>query len=564
MPMMSYSTRARSTPSPCDEPPPCAVCGGLNCLCRPRFFAGQILSEDDLNRLETYFIDKNKLHNRYLHGWGVVCGMEVVCSPCGDRVTVQPGYAISPCGDDIIVCAPDAAAVCDLIARCRPEDRPDPNCPPLAHGAAGDCADAVGEWVLAICYDEKASRGITALRGSSGASCCAKCACGGSGDCGCGCHGNGHSHAKNGKDSCSCKGGRTPRPTPPQCEPTQICEGYKFIVYKEEKQSDDFGIRGGMPRGDLVERILNCFRCLLKGRPARPPAGANVPQLKKYCCDFKRWLSDALKKYPPTSCEVFDILAQIKCPEPQPNAPPGDYTKQLDQVINKMSPIIGELFRHCLCSALLPPCPDPVECNCVPLATLSVRERDCKVLSICNWGPRRFVATFPQLIYWLEWTGIFAALRRGIEALCCDPIEELNVKMTMAPAGAAPAPAAAVWPSDVTPFAAMMSEMWNNTGRDINAATLAFAMLDATDPAGKPLASKMEMDNPGEFLVVNEMLRPMIEKTFPPELTRFMAGLTKAPAQSAQEIVELRQAIDELQKTVKEQSQQIEALQHQV
>ena len=34
----------------CDPAPVCPACGGLECLCRPRFFAGQLLTEDDLNR----------------------------------------------------------------------------------------------------------------------------------------------------------------------------------------------------------------------------------------------------------------------------------------------------------------------------------------------------------------------------------------------------------------------------------------------------------------------------------------------------------------------------------
>src|SRR5438105_2411390 len=82
----------------------CPVCGGLECLCRPRFFAGQLITENDLNLLIHYLREKNKLHNRYLHGWGVVCGLEVVCSPCDGKVTVREGYAIDPCGEDIIVC----------------------------------------------------------------------------------------------------------------------------------------------------------------------------------------------------------------------------------------------------------------------------------------------------------------------------------------------------------------------------------------------------------------------------------------------------------------------------
>src|SRR4051812_28075963 len=95
--------------------PVCPACGRLECLCRPRFFCGQILTDEDLNRLEHYIIEKNKLHNRYLHGWGVACGMEVSCHPCAGFVTVKAGYALSPCGNDIVVCRDEAVDVCELL-----------------------------------------------------------------------------------------------------------------------------------------------------------------------------------------------------------------------------------------------------------------------------------------------------------------------------------------------------------------------------------------------------------------------------------------------------------------
>lgn len=70
-------------PDPCADPcpPKCPSCGGLECLCRPRFFPGQLLTDRDLNLLTRYIVEKNKLHNRYLHGWGVACGLEVTCDP---------------------------------------------------------------------------------------------------------------------------------------------------------------------------------------------------------------------------------------------------------------------------------------------------------------------------------------------------------------------------------------------------------------------------------------------------------------------------------------------------
>jgi hypothetical protein len=87
---------------------PCG-CGGAQCdscqgqgIARPRFFAGQLLTEDDLQLLADYVGHKNRLHNRHLFGAGVVCGLEVTCHPCGDgRVIVHPGYALDCCGNDL-------------------------------------------------------------------------------------------------------------------------------------------------------------------------------------------------------------------------------------------------------------------------------------------------------------------------------------------------------------------------------------------------------------------------------------------------------------------------------
>ncbi|MGA9770384.1 MAG: hypothetical protein WBV94_15200 [Blastocatellia bacterium] len=79
----------------------CASCQGQG-IVRPRFFAGQLLTEDDLQLLADYSIQKSRLHNRYLFGAGVVCGLEVTCDPCGNgQVIVHPGYALDCCGNDL-------------------------------------------------------------------------------------------------------------------------------------------------------------------------------------------------------------------------------------------------------------------------------------------------------------------------------------------------------------------------------------------------------------------------------------------------------------------------------
>lgn len=111
-------------------------CGGGGCGCdqyatgicadgalaRPRFFAGQLLTQEDLQLIVDYAVGKNRLHNRFLFGEGVVCGLSVTCPPCGGAsVVVAPGYALDCCGNDIYVPCPTEvdvnALVRDLRAR---------------------------------------------------------------------------------------------------------------------------------------------------------------------------------------------------------------------------------------------------------------------------------------------------------------------------------------------------------------------------------------------------------------------------------------------------------------
>ena len=76
---------------------------------RVRFFTGQVLTADDFTDEQRYHRRRLREHNRFLHGWGVVCGLDVGATPSAGRpwqVTVSPGYAISAQGDPIHVTAP--------------------------------------------------------------------------------------------------------------------------------------------------------------------------------------------------------------------------------------------------------------------------------------------------------------------------------------------------------------------------------------------------------------------------------------------------------------------------
>lgn len=81
----------------------CSPCETASFI-RPRFFAGQLLTEDDLGALIDYVVAKNRFHNSRLFGTGVVCGLEVECGPCdGSQIIVQPGYALDCCGNDLVL-----------------------------------------------------------------------------------------------------------------------------------------------------------------------------------------------------------------------------------------------------------------------------------------------------------------------------------------------------------------------------------------------------------------------------------------------------------------------------
>ncbi len=69
---------------------------------RPHYFRGQLLLETDFRREQEFHVEGMRRHNRELHGWGIVHGLEVVAT--GPRsVTVRAGAAIDEDGREITV-----------------------------------------------------------------------------------------------------------------------------------------------------------------------------------------------------------------------------------------------------------------------------------------------------------------------------------------------------------------------------------------------------------------------------------------------------------------------------
>lgn len=71
---------------------------------RVRYFFGRLLGVDDFNQEQEYLLAKARRHNRMLHGWGIVVGLDVsAIASEGTQVSVAPGYALDPCGNEISV-----------------------------------------------------------------------------------------------------------------------------------------------------------------------------------------------------------------------------------------------------------------------------------------------------------------------------------------------------------------------------------------------------------------------------------------------------------------------------
>lgn len=103
----------------------------LQTLERVRYFPRQLITADDMTMEQEYFRQKARRHNRFLHGWGVVCGLSVEPAPDAEhpwQVRVCPGFAVAPQGDDIPV--PEAVLFDLATGKCSDEPCEPWPCPP--------------------------------------------------------------------------------------------------------------------------------------------------------------------------------------------------------------------------------------------------------------------------------------------------------------------------------------------------------------------------------------------------------------------------------------------------
>lgn len=73
-------------------------------MIRVRYFAGQLLGADDFEAEQRYVVERLRRRNRWLHGWGVVGGLQV--SLRQSEIVVAAGLALDCAGNEIEVAGP--------------------------------------------------------------------------------------------------------------------------------------------------------------------------------------------------------------------------------------------------------------------------------------------------------------------------------------------------------------------------------------------------------------------------------------------------------------------------
>ncbi len=341
----------------------CGACGSGDYV-SPRFFSGQLLTEDDLQVLANYVSAKNRLHNRHFFGAGVVCGLEVICNPCGGgKITIEPGYALDCCGNDIVLNCAKELDINAMIRDLKLRQLGGYDCGDPCADVDADCSKSEKKlktgvsisrhYCLYIRYCEEKTDPVAPY--AIGESCIA-----------------------------------------PSCEPTRIREGVNFELRCREKEA---------PPNDFFIHFLACIGDLIDTESVL--AGDDTRQKT---IDLREWLLNRLDKNPRMSdCDLRKMVAGVIIPDEQA-------TIDLELALCLLKEALLRFLRNCLCLALNPPCP-PCDDSAVLLACLEVK--DCEVLSICNLE-RTFVLT---PVTWRYWNPLLRVFGEFVEnQLCCKPI----------------------------------------------------------------------------------------------------------------------------------------------
>jgi len=410
------------------EKDPCQknICISDSCwIERPRFFNGQMLTDTDLKSGQDYAIEKNKLHNRYLHGWGVVCGLKVKCYPCCEghgssgKVVVEPGYAIDCCGNDLVVCEAQEYDVIKRINQMKKKQKESSS--PCESGTITEessCSEEEEKYYLVISYSEEEGKPTSAL---------------------------------NAGDPCSIQ----------RCEPTRTKECFQLDLVKfctlEPTEEENLFTR--MKKcwtlfSETWKRVINKelnwkvffslkaedLKSLIKEYYKVLPVNVHCDVLDRLeeggtsqtrtiqlgadqATELNKILlsgnyENAVNLLNDVGLTLSDDAIFSQVDETTWTVTDGNYSYQIRFTQNTNGEVIGatitvnesslkqlyvilfQLFLDCICQAFLIPSPTCGKDDVVILATITVKNN--KIEKICNLS-RKYVLTANSLKYWLLW-----------------------------------------------------------------------------------------------------------------------------------------------------------------
>jgi hypothetical protein len=240
-----------------------------------------------------------------------------------------------------------------------------------------------------------------------------------------------------------------------------------------------------------------CRRDLAESLPDIPkgsyrvmnPTPADLAAWSAWCCRVHDALPRVLSRHALHDCSLLERLRAVPCPSAEDRR----FTALMDTAQIEFAAIASDLLRSCLCSSLLPPCPEPVADDRVALATVVIRRDPCSVKSICNWDVRSVVLTPNAIMYWLGLAGGTDAMRSAVERLCCGPAQQPD-----AAAGGAP--------EISIPFAAALASVLSAGGGGVLAMSKLVQALFGRDPK---LTKQQRLVDPLEYVLAQDLIGPL-------------------------------------------------------
>jgi hypothetical protein len=281
-------------------------------------------------------------------------------------------------------------------------------------------------------------------------------------------------------------------------------------------------------QGELPRRIAECLQRLRTELAEWPDLkGAKAETIKKTMVAFAKTFKAELGEL---AGSVNSSAAERLFGIPVPVAADKDAVNKARAAIGTMAQIAVDLYRECLCSALLPPCGEGCADDCVPLAVVTVQSSDLRIVSICNWSARKFAITAPALQYWIGWLPVFQTLRDNIIRLCCQPARqqrfEVSPNMQIKPvevqlspdevkllkaakgfvgapkAGAAPQGA---WTAPAGLFDSLITQFDEAESPLAGLESTVLGALGVQTTMGEPIASDLELANPLAALAIGQL-----------------------------------------------------------